>query len=810
MVYERLNSIHQIEGLNGVPSGTPLGGRKTIKVSVFVRGVVQGVGFRPFCYRLAVSLGLDGTVRNTGKGVVIELQGERDVVEAFLKGLREAHPPLASIKSIDIKCADFPDTNGFKIVESEDEHGNKTLIPPDISICDDCLRELLDPEDPRYLYPFINCTNCGPRYTIIKNLPYDRAKTTMAQFEMCSHCESEYLDPSCRRFHAEPTACPECGPKVHLEDHNGVIFNDEDALAKASTLLRQGKVIAIKGLGGFHIAGDAFNPDTVKRIREVKNRPAKPLALMMRDLKVVKRYLKVTSEEEALLLSPKRPIVLLEKKADYYGLFELVSPNISHVGVMLPYTPLHYLLMSYYEAPSCLVMTSGNPKGDIIAISNDEAFNKLKGMVQAYLVHNRPILRPVDDSVVMIVEKKEKVIRRARGYAPMPLRIRENLPPILAFGADLKNTICIGCGDELFLSQHIGDLDNVNIQDHLEHTVQDITTLLGVRPQAVVVDMHPDYHSTRLGRKYAKQHGVPVYEVQHHHAHFWATVAEHDLSGKVLGCILDGTGFGLDGTVWGGEIFFGNITSSYSTLPTFVRLAHLEHLFLPGGDKASREPWRMAISALYSVFGDDVLDDCDVLKDFVGASVENKRLILNMMKKGVNSPKTSSAGRLFDAVSAILGLRYFNDYEGQAAMELEALAKGVDDPNVYPVAIKNRISHPWVISSKEALKEILTDLSNGVPKEIISFRFHAWLASSMFITLTNFARIYDVNQIVLSGGVFQNRLLFTLLFNKLREFGLQVYSGENIPINDGGIALGQAFGGGLIHVFSNSNGSNRG
>ena len=784
-------------------------------VKVTIKGRVQGVGFRPFCYRLARSIGLGGYVLNSGEGVELALTGSDQSIEDFLKRLPEEAPPLSSIESMEVKEIDGVLPDDFYIKESVKHGKNLTLIPPDISICDQCLKELLDPRDRRYLYPFINCTNCGPRYTIVESMPYDRAKTTMAVFEMCKSCNDEYVDSANRRFHAEPTCCPQCGPKVVLLEGDQAIEGGE-ALDRTARLLRQGKVVAIKGLGGFHMACDAFDSMAVNRVRSFKRRPVKPLAVMMSNIEIVRTYLQCTAEEEALLLSARRPIVLVEKQPGFCKHFEAIAPTVDHVGVMLPYTPLHYLLMSFYRAPEVLVMTSANKKDEPIVKDNHEAVEKLRGLVDAILFHNRTICRRVDDSVTSVVLRKEHIIRRARGYAPTPIKIRgKSLRNVVAFGADLKNCACIGFGDNLVLTQHVGDLDSPDVQDHLMEQIDGLKRLMDVDFDLVVTDMHPDYHSSGLGRAYAESHGIELKSVQHHFAHLLQVVAEHDLEGPVIGCILDGTGYGLDGKVWGGEVLYCDVGCNKSVIPGFLRLGHLEYMPLPGGDRAAREPWRMAVSVLYS-FGNRL--------EFLAREFESEAArVLEIIKKGINSPLTSSAGRLFDAVASILGVCHFNGFEGQAAMELEAMAMagarhtaGVknfsvstgwkplllegfpEDGSGYPVEIKDRMAHPWIISSSAVINAILDDMVSGVSREQIALKFHRWVASSMMIAVTNFARQYEVHQVVLSGGVFQNRLLLQYFTALLKNYGLKVYTGDTVPVNDGGIALGQAYYGGVL------------
>ncbi|MGD8503540.1 MAG: carbamoyltransferase HypF, partial [Syntrophobacterales bacterium] len=613
-----------------------------LRLRVHIQGIVQGVGFRPFIYQLAHHHRLNGYVANTPKGVEIEVEGDRKALQHFLKELPELTPPLAIITQIDTEELPAADYNRFEIKSSEQGEERAALISPDTTTCTDCLRELFDPQDRRYLYPFINCTNCGPRYTIINDIPYDRSKTSMAVFTMCDDCEREYHNPLDRRFHAQPNACWVCGPQVYLADSGGKDLGSEDAISETASLLNQGAIIALKGLGGFHLAVDATHNEAVERLRWRKGREEKPLALMSSSLEQIERYALIGEEERQLLTSPQRPIVIVPKR-----LRSLIAPEVAprnrYFGVMLPYTPLHHLLLSHPFL--ALVMTSGNISEEPIAIDNHEALERLGNIADYFLLHNRDILLRSDDSVLRIAEGRPRQIRRSRGYVPVPIFLRKPVPQVLALGGELKGTICLTKENRAFVGQHIGDLENLETLQFLEQTVDHLRRILEVSPRLLVHDLHPDYLTTQVAEA---QDELPTLAVQHHHAHVVSCMAEHGLRDKVLGLALDGTGFGADGTVWGGEILVSDESS-------YERVAHFEYVPMPGGAKAIKEPWRMAVAYLWATFGEDIFqDEVQLLERWDRHQIG---VLLQMMQRGVNSPLTSSCGRLFDGVTAIAGLK---------------------------------------------------------------------------------------------------------------------------------------------------------
>jgi hydrogenase maturation protein HypF len=601
-----------------------------------VNGIVQGVGFRPFVYNLANHFGLKGEVANTSTGVSIHIEGPLNRIQSFEIDLAAKCPPLAHIVEISSRSESVKQYPDFNIVKSSGQATMSTLISPDVSICDDCLRELFDPKDRRYLYPFINCTNCGPRYTIIDDIPYDRPKTAMRHFKMCYACQSEYDDPADRRFHAQPNACVECGPFVSLFDRRKKPADAGDPVKKTADLLRQGYIIAIKGLGGFHLAADAENNAAVIRLRNRKMREEKPFAIISADLAGIRKYACVEPEEEKLLTSIQRPIVLLKKKIPN-SISEEVAPRNKYLGVMLPYTPLHYLLLKH--GFTALVMTSGNLSEEPIAIDNDDAFERLGDIADYFLIHNRDIYLRSDDSIVKHTAGHTRHIRRSRGFVPIPVFLSDPVPPILACGAELKNTICITKGDKAFISQHIGDLENKTTLDFFKLTVAHLQRILEITPEMIAFDMHPDYLSTMHAKE---QQGIQKVEVQHHHAHIISCMAEHKLDGEVIGLSFDGTGYGTDGAIWGGEVLVAEAKQ-------FKRVAHLAYVPMPGSSAAIKEPWRMAISYLQDAFGDNFWDlDLPVLTQIDPPKL---KIIGEMILKGVNSPQTSSLGRLFDGVA---------------------------------------------------------------------------------------------------------------------------------------------------------------
>ncbi len=748
---------------------------KTIRLQIKVNGIVQGVGFRPFVSRLAIEFGLTGFVRNSQAGVEIEVEGGKNHVEDFANGLREKSPPLSEIIRIETSPLKILHSKQFEIISSSEEIGNQTLISPDAAICDDCLKEMFDPANRRYLYPFINCTNCGPRLTIIENIPYDRKYTTMNKFEMCEECSKEYHDPHDRRFHAQPNACPKCGPHVwYQHNDNSSTYEKESALIQTAKKLADGKIVAIKGLGGFHLAVDAYNDEAVKRLRERKRREEKPFAVMAQNVEMLNDLVYLCEEEKNLITSFARPILLLKKKN--YNIAESVAPNNKRLGVMIAYTPLHHILLNEVQKhlkhfPPVLVMTSANFSEEPIEIANEGAREKLSEIADGFLFHNRDILIRTDDSVAVFVNNKQRIIRRSRGFVPRPFFIKKNGAAILGVGAELKNTICLLKDDQAFASQHIGDLTNYSAHQFFQETIAYQQKIIDRKAEYVGYDLHPDYLSTKWAKEENK---LPSFGIQHHHAHMAACMGEHNLENDVIGIILDGTGYGIDNTIWGGEILLGSYTK-------VKRLAHLETIPLPGGDAAIREPWRIAVSYLHHAF-DGKLPQFDFMKN------TNTELILQMLDKKINSPLTSSAGRLFDAVSVICGGPEIIRYEAQAAIELMQKVEMMD---VEPYSIDEDEIKQKFIPVKLLIKKIVEDLNNGTSSSTISARFHKTLAH-LLINQTEQARAEtNINDVVLSGGVFQNEILLELMESELQLKGFNVHSHSKIPTNDGGISFGQ-------------------
>ena len=741
-----------------------------------IKGIVQGVGFRPFIYNLALAHDLRGFVSNTSEGVYIEVEGGPDFLDAFHRGIIAEKPPLAHITSIETIEQGLKSYSDFTIHKSEAQEHRRTLISPDVCVCEDCLRELFDPKDRRFRYPFINCTNCGPRYTIIMDIPYDRPFTAMKGFKMCPPCEAEYHDPADRRFHAQPNACWDCGPLVRLWAHAGQEIRAGNPIEEARKLLKQGKIVAIKGLGGFHLAADATNNEAVKRLRQRKHREEKPLALMCPSLEQIREFARVTKDEESLLNSIQRPIVILEKRPNA-DIAEEVSPRNRTYGFMLPYTPLHYLLFQGDDLPA-LVMTSGNISEEPIAIDNEEAFERLGDIADYFLNHNRDIYLRSDDSILRVVGTVPRQIRRSRGYVPIPTFLKRSLEPILACGAEWKNTICLTREDQAFLSQHIGDLENLETLNFFEMTIQHLKRILEIEPKIVAYDLHPDYLSTQYA---LKQSSMIQVGVQHHHAHIVSAMAEHGLAGPVIGIALDGTGYGADGQIWGGELLVVEPKQ-------FERVGHFAYLPMPGGAAAIKKPWRMAVSALYEAFGDEFLKiSLPFLED-----VPRKRLdiLIHMIRQGVNTPLTSSCGRLFDSVAAIAGVRNYVAYEGQAAVELEAAAEE-DLERAYPFEIREKDGALQFLTAP-IIRSVVADVNEGCSTGLISATFHNTLVALFLDVCERVRASRKFKQVVLSGGCFQNARLLVQLTESLENQGFEVYSQAQVPGNDGGIALGQA------------------
>ncbi|HIJ95427.1 MAG TPA: carbamoyltransferase HypF [Desulfuromonadales bacterium] len=755
-----------------------------------ITGIVQGVGFRPFIYRLAHELELSGWVRNSPAGVEIEIQGADQALATFERALSSEAPPLAAISSISAEEIPLRNENTFVILSSSNGIAD-ARIAPDYALCKDCLRELLDPDNRRFHYPFITCTNCGPRYSIITGVPYDRPNTTMVDFPLCPDCLHEYHDPLDRRFHAQPIACHTCGPQIRLTNSSGDLLSEkEDALTQSIQLLIDGAILAIKGVGGFHLAVDAGNHDAVQRLRERKQRDEKPFAIMVADLETARALLQLNAMEERLLSSSEAPIVIARKQPGT-ALSPLIAPNNGWLGIMLPYTPLHHLLfhaspLTPHHSFEALVMTSGNISDEPVAYDDEDAQQRLTGIADYFLLHDRAIHIRSDDSVMRVFQGQPLFYRRARGYAPRTVSLPFSVPPLLATGAELKSAVCLATGNHAFLSQHIGDLQNQSTLDSFSHTITHLSEILAIKPELVACDLHPDYLSSR----FAEDSALPLVKVQHHHAHLAACMAENGLEGDVIGIIFDGTGYGDDGTIWGGEF----LTGSYGS---YRRAAHFCPVPMPGGDAAVREPWRMAMAYLYQALGEAAFTN-----DHPVATVlpETERaLFAQMLRRGINSPLTSSCGRLFDAVAALLNLRHFVSYDGQAAIELEALAEDVQSHpvslyhgRVYSYAILCDNGMPLKIDFSAMFPDILTDMAADVPNSEIACRFHQTIATAASDICLQIATSSGVDRVIFSGGVFQNRLLSEMLYTALTKQGLNVFTHRLTPPNDGCIALGQA------------------
>ncbi len=756
------------------------------RLYISIKGTVQGVGFRPFIYRLATESGLSGFVSNSTLGVTIEAEGEKSTLDNFLLRIEKEKPPLATITSFEFSYFDPIGYINFQIKQSDQGDLITTPILPDIATCIDCLDELYNPLNRRYLYPFINCTNCGPRYSIIESLPYDRPNTSMKIFSMCDECRDEYENPLDRRFHAQPIACPVCGPALELWDEKGnIVAEKEDVIDQSIELIKNGNIIALKGLGGFQLLVDGCSTDSVRRLRIRKRREEKPFALMFPDLEQVKNCCHVSYFEERLLISTESPIVLLNRKGDGISgdirkmpAYQSIAPENPYLGIMLPYTPLHHLLLKKINIP--LVATSGNISEDPICIDEHEAVQRLKGIADYYLVHNRPIVRHVDDSIVRIIKGREMVIRRARGYAPLPVVHKlenNNHRSVVAVGPQLKNTVAISNADNIYVSQHIGDLQTEETCAAFTKTISDLNKLYRNEANIIACDGHPDYFSTRHAIKINPN---PQY-IQHHHAHIASCRIENRVEGNALGVAWDGTGFGLDGTIWGGEFFISSENS-------FKHIAGLRQFRLLGGDLAVKEPRRSALSVLYEFMGESVFENENnpVSNKF---SDEEKRILKTILRKKINCPVTSSIGRLFDAISSLIGVKDNSDYEGQAAMMLEFIAdkniKGIYSFDILNQSVTdNMMSIDW----QPMITEILGEMKIGVPPSHISMKFHNTLANMIF----KIAKLSGEIKVLLSGGCFQNVLLLNLTIEILQSNGFQVYWHQRIPPNDGGISLGQA------------------
>jgi hydrogenase maturation protein HypF len=818
-----------------------------------IQGIVQGVGFRPFVYRLAHELHLTGWVRNTPTGVEIEIQGTEPRLETFDAALQNNLPTLALITSHLRTDITVSDDNSFTILPSG--AGKPDIqIAPDSAICSDCLRELFDPADRRYRYPFITCTNCGPRYSIITGIPYDRPNTTMAAFPLCPDCLSEYRDPLDRRFHAQPIACHACGPQVSLIEspspssamcanlgkhaldflppfqgegrggdgvdgrisvchdnqphphpnlpleregtkssksalmpQRGEVGRGEDAIIQAIQLLKSGAILAVKGIGGYHLAVDACNHDAVERLRERKKRDEKPFAVMAASIETARELALMNEMEERLMGSPEAPIIIVRKRPDTL-LSALIAPRNGWLGLMLPYAPLHHLLIR--DNFQALVMTSGNISDEPVAFEDHDAMARLAGIVDYFLLHDRPIHIRSDDSVMRVFQGRPLFYRRARGYAPRAVTLPFAVPPLLATGAELKSAGCLAVGNRAVLSQHIGDLQNRSTFDSFSHTVTHLSNILAIKPGMVACDLHPDYLSTR----FAEDSGIPLTRVQHHHAHMASCMAENGLDGDVIGIIFDGTGYGADGTVWGGEFLVGGYDG-------YRRAGHFRPVPLPGGDAAVREPWRMAMAYLYQALGETAFTTDHPVARILPE--KERALFAQMLRRGINSPLTSSCGRLFDAVAALLNVRHTVSYDGQGAIELESvveMAEGgekslpapLSQGGSYPYKIVSNEDAPLQLDFSRMFPEILTDIDAGIQTAVIAYRFHQSVASAATEACLHISEVTGLDRVILSGGVFQNRLLSEMIYTPLTHKGLHVFTQRLVPPNDGGIALGQA------------------
>ncbi len=761
------------------------------RINIRVIGIVQGVGFRPHVYRLATELALVGWVRNDARGVEIEVQGAEDALRDMVRRVKDDAPPLARVDEVQVRDVSTESDGGFHIARSGAAPRSDVLVGPDTATCDDCLRELFDPADRRYRYPFINCTNCGPRFTIVRDVPYDRPLTTMAGFEMCERCRAEYEDPANRRFHAQPNACPVCGPRVTLLDAAGVPVpagdGAGDVVRQAARVLTGGAILAVKGLGGYHLACRADDEGTVATLRARKHREDKPFALMVPDRATAETLAELGPEEAALLESRQRPIVLAPRLPEA-AVAAAVAPGHRDLGLMLPYTPLHHLLLRDVGTP--LVMTSGNVSDEPIAFRDDDALTRLAEIADLFLVHDRPIETRTDDSVVRVVRvagrRQPMMLRRSRGWVPVPIELPMNAPPLLACGAELKNTFCVARGRRAWMGHHIGDLENYETLRSFTEGVEHFQRLFDVEPELVVHDLHPDYLST----KYAldERAELPPLGIQHHHAHLAACLAEHGHPGPAVGAIFDGTGLGTDGTIWGGEILVGDLLD-------FRRRGWIRPVPMPGGAQAIRQPWRMALTWLVESLGQEVSEIPATLSDSVDP--ERWQAVAAVRRAGVRSPVTSSAGRLFDGVAALAGVRAEIRYEGQAAIELEMAAaesldaeRGGSEPDPYPLPVEES-PDGLVLDPRETIRAILDDIAKGTLPGRIGLRFHESLARATADAVLRIARTEGLTTAVLSGGVFQNVLLLERTATLLGEGGIEVLVPGRLPPNDGGIAFGQ-------------------
>ena len=741
-----------------------------IAKKIVVKGIVQGVGFRPFIYKNATKNNLKGFVNNTSKGVFIEVEGYEEDITSFIEEIKHKPPVLSKVIDIKIIDKEIEGYTNFKIIESKEEEEAITLISPDIAICDDCLRDIRDKNNRRYRYAFTNCTNCGPRFSITKKVPYDRENTTMDVFQMCSECREEYNDPLNRRFHAQPNGCSKCGPRVYICNKEGNEIISNDPIKDIAKEIKNGKIVAIKGIGGFHLACDAKNKEVINELRKRKKRPRKPLAVMMRGIETVKKYCDVNELEERILLGNKKPILLLDKKRNSLLPKELTNYQNGKLGVMLPYTPVHHILFS--EDIDILVMTSANISGEPMVYKNHEAIEKLKGIADFYLMNNRHIYIPIDDSVSRVILGKERVLRNARGYAPKSMEIKD-MAYSIALGANSNNTFAIANNENIFFSNYIGDLANYNTWQHYINSLEHMKGIYKIDPKSYFYDLHPNFYQNEL----LKEIKTKKIGIQHHHAHIVACMAEHSLEEEVIGIAFDGTGYGIDGKLWGGEFFICD-------KERFKRLAHLNYVALPGGEGAIREPWKIAISYLYDIFKEDYAA-------YVPKHLQEKKhqIITEIIKKDINSPKASSIGRLFDAVAALLGFDAKITFQGEAAIDLENLCCR-DDQSFYQynISLEDGI---YIIDCKPLIKSVVIEVIDGIDKELIARRFHNTIIKFTIELCEILRKEYNLSSVVLSGGVFQNEILLINVYKELIKRDFKVYIHEQIPANDEGISIGQ-------------------
>ncbi|MDP8233762.1 MAG: carbamoyltransferase HypF [Candidatus Saelkia tenebricola] len=759
--------------------------KSTDAFKIVIQGVVQGVGFRPFIYRLAQRMNICGWVSNTSSGVFIQAESNKDKVYEFISRIYEEKPHSAVIESIQVDESEYEECKSFEIRESSLGLEKKTLVLTDIATCPDCLEELFNPKDRRYLYPFINCTQCGPRFTIIKDVPYDRKNTTMDGFQMCDRCQKEYDDSNTRRFHAQPDACWECGPQMKLIKNDGSFIEESSkVIEKTAQLIKQGAIIAIKSLGGYQLACNALDEEIIAKLRQRKGRISKPFAVMVRGVKMAEEYINLNDKEKSLLLSYKRPILLLRKKDS--SIASSVAPDNNYLGCMLPFSPIHYILFKYLDIP--LVMTSGNITDEPIYYKDDQVYQKLENIADYFLTNNREINVRCDDSVTRIFISldgnlnKEYLIRRARGYAPMPLDIEYDFSrPVLAVGGYLKNVFAYGKNNHFFMSQHIGDLDNEAAISAFEEGIEHFKKIFDINCDIIASDMHPEYYSTRYAKDLADSSGKKLIQVQHHHAHIVSCMAENNLHEKVIGIALDGTGFGEDGYIWGGEVMIAD-------LKEFQRAAHLEYVHQPGAEAAVKNPNQMAVSWLYHSFGEDIFKQDNEFISRIGKDKINN--IITMIESGINTPLTSSVGRLFAAVSSILGICDQASFHAEAEMKLEQF-QDEHCREAYGFEIL-KDKKELIISASGVIRQIIDDIKKTTPKKRIAAKFHNGLVDVFYKLAQRLKRKHGIDKVCLSGGVFQNIVLLTKLYDCLVNKGFKVYIQGKVPANDGGLCLGQA------------------